>query len=34
MANFYARRINYDINRITEVPVHWRQQVIDIINNR
>lgn len=31
MANFYARRISYDIDRIEEVPAHWRDAVRAII---
>lgn len=31
MAKFWARRINYDIERIGEVPSLWREQVRVII---
>jgi hypothetical protein len=31
MAKIYAKRINYDINRIDEVPVLWREQVRSLI---
>lgn len=31
MAKFWAKRINYDINRIEEVPALWRDQVREII---
>lgn len=27
MVKFWAKRINYDINRIDEVPTLWREQV-------
>lgn len=31
MAKFWAKRINYDIARIGEVPTLWREQVRVII---
>lgn len=31
MAKIWARRINYDISRIDEVPSLWREQVRAII---
>lgn len=31
MAKFWAKRINYDLNRIGEVPSLWRDQVRAII---
>lgn len=31
MAKFWAKRINYDITRINEVPMLWRGQVRQII---
>lgn len=31
MAKFWARRINYDISRIDEVPTLWREQVRGLI---
>ncbi len=34
MAKFWARRINYDIERIDEVPNLWREQVREIIEQR
>lgn len=34
MAKFYAKRINYDITRIDEVPAHWREAVRAIIEER
>lgn len=34
MARFYAKRINYDINRLDEVPAHWRDAVREIIEGR
>lgn len=34
MAKIYAKRINYDINRIDEVPVLWREQVRALIEGR
>jgi hypothetical protein len=32
MAKFWAKRINYDISRIDEVPALWREQVRELIN--
>lgn len=32
MAKFWARRINYDIERISEVPSLWREQVRVLID--
>ena len=34
MANFWAKRINYDISRIGEVPRLWREKVRAIIEQR
>lgn len=31
MAKIYAKRINYDIARIDEVPAHWRDAVRALI---
>lgn len=31
MAKFWAKRINYDLNRIGEVPSLWREQVRELI---
>ena len=31
MAKFWAKRINYDIARINEVPKAWREAVREII---
>ena len=31
MAKFWAKRINYDINRLDEVPKAWREAVREII---
>lgn len=31
MAKFWAKRINYDLSRINEVPSLWREQVRAII---
>lgn len=31
MAKFWARRINYDIDRIDEVPALWREAVRALI---
>ena len=31
MANFWAKRISHDIDRINEVPKKWREQVREII---
>jgi hypothetical protein len=33
MANFWAKRIGYDINRIDEVPKKWREEVRQIIED-
>ena len=33
MAKFWAKRINYDIARINEVPTLWREQVRAIIES-
>lgn len=27
MARIFAKRINYDITRINEVPAYWREEV-------
>lgn len=34
MAKIYAKRINYDINRLDEVPAHWRDAVRALIEER
>lgn len=31
MVKFWAKRINYDITRISEVPTLWREQVRQLI---
>ena len=31
MAKFWAKRINYDITRVGEVPALWREQVRALI---
>ena len=31
MVKFWAKRINYDITRIDEVPSHWREAVRELI---
>lgn len=31
MAKIYAKRINYDITRLDEVPAHWREAVRALI---
>lgn len=31
MAKFWAKRINYDITRLDEVPKAWREAVREII---
>ena len=33
MAKFWARRIDWDINRIDEVPALWREQVRRLIES-
>lgn len=33
MVKFWAKRINYDLNRIDEVPTLWRKQVKEYIEN-
>lgn len=33
MARFYASRINYDLNRIDEVPAYFRKAVIKYIES-
>lgn len=33
MVKFWAKRINYDLNRIDEVPTLWRRQVKEYIEN-
>ena len=33
MAKFWAKRINYDINRLEEVPKAWREAVRQIIED-
>ena len=33
MANFWAKRIGYDISRINEVPKTWRDAVRQIIED-
>lgn len=33
MAKFWARRINYDIDRIDEVPALWREAVRALIES-
>ena len=31
MAKIYAKRINWDISRVDEVPLHWREAVRALI---
>ena len=33
MVKFWARRINYDLERINEVPSYWREQVREYIES-
>lgn len=33
MVKFWAKRINYDLTRIDEVPTLWRRQVKEYIEN-
>lgn len=33
MVKFWAKRINYDLSRINEVPVLWREQVREYIES-
>ncbi len=33
MVKFFAKRINYDIERIDEVPSLWREQVRQLIES-